>query len=130
MTGTLLQDVAGVGVRLSFSPDFCHRLTWVAEFVSESHPHSAFEVLPVRGWRQTAGRTVAGIVVRTYRVLLGTRHLWVLSIACGTSRHPILPYLGSKLSAKVNTVLCILLGACPGNSRAHSGENLGIALGS
>lgn len=49
--------------------------------------------------------TVAGTVV--------TRYLWVLSTACGMSRHPILPYLGSKRSAKVNIVLCILLGACP-----------------
>lgn len=55
--------------------------------------------------------TVAGTVVGTCRVLLGTRHLWVLSTACGMSRHPILPYQGSKRSAKVNIVL---LGACLG----------------
>lgn len=75
-------------------------LTWGAELASEPHPHPAFE-----GWRQKAGMTVAGTVV--------TRYLWVLSTACGMSRHPILPYLGSKRSAKVNIVLCILLGACP-----------------
>lgn len=113
MTGTLIQGVADVGVHLSFSPDHCGCLTWGTGLASESHPHPAFKAPPVRGVEADGGDDSCRDSGQDIRVL-GTSHLWVLSTAGGTSRHPILPHLGSKPSAMVTTVLCILPGACPG----------------